>query len=57
MYFPKKFEALRKFYIGNQKDFIESIMETQVWGDVSGGKTKMAFFKTKDEKFIFKEIK
>ena len=25
VYFARKFEALRKFYIGNQRDFIESI--------------------------------
>lgn len=28
MYFPKKFEALRKFYIGKQIDFVESIMDS-----------------------------
>lgn len=56
-YFPKKFEALRKYYIGNQHDFVESIMETEIWSNVSGGKTKMQFFKSKDNKYVFKEAK
>ena len=26
IYFPKKFEALRRFYCGSQYDFIESLI-------------------------------
>ena len=57
IYFPKKFEALRKFYCGSHEDFIKSIMKTKNWADVSGGKTKSSFFKSADEKYIFKEIR
>lgn len=28
VYFPKKFEALRRFYCGSQYDFIESLIQT-----------------------------
>lgn len=57
IYFPKKFEALRKFYCGSHEDFIKSIMKTEDWADNSGGKTKMKFFKSGDQKYIFKEIR
>jgi hypothetical protein len=57
IYFPKKFEALRKFYWGSHEDFIKSIMKTCIWGDNSGGKTKGKFFKSGDEKYIIKEIR
>ena len=32
-------------------------MKTSNWKDVSGGKTRSSFFKSGDEKYIFKEIK
>ena len=57
IYFPKKFEALRKFYCGSHEDFIKSIMKTKDWADNSGGKQKGKFFKSGDEKYIFKEIR
>jgi len=57
IYFPKKFEALRKFYCGSHEDFIKSIMKTKDWADNSGGKQRGRFFKSGDEKYIFKEIK
>ena len=57
IYFPKKFEALRKFYWGSHEDFIKSIMRSKEWADNSGGKQKGRFFKSGDEKYIFKEIK
>jgi len=57
IYFPKKFEALRKFYCGSHEDFIKSIMTTSLWQDNSGGKTNGQFFKSGDEKYVFKEIK
>ncbi|CAI2382914.1 unnamed protein product [Moneuplotes crassus] len=56
IYFPKKFEALRKFYCGSHEDFIKSIMKTSHWHDNSGGKTNSPFFKSGDQKYIFKEV-
>jgi hypothetical protein len=57
IYFPKKFEALRKFYCGSHEDFIKSIMKTSDWADNSGGKQRGNFFKSGDQKYVFKEIK
>ena len=57
IYFPKKFEALRRFYWGSHEDFIKSIMTTTDWADNSGGKRRGKFFKSGDEKYVFKEIK
>lgn len=57
IYFPKKFEALRKFYCGSHEDFIKSIMKTNDWADNSGGKQKGNFFKSGDQKYVFKEIR
>lgn len=57
VYFPKKFEALRRFYCGSQYDFIESLIQTQEWTTVSGGKTKSKFYRSFDDKYVFKEIK
>jgi 1-phosphatidylinositol-3-phosphate 5-kinase len=57
IYHPKKFEALRKFYCGSQLNFIQSLIDTIHWSDVTGGKTKSKFYKTFDDKYVFKEIK
>ena len=57
VYFPKKFEALRRFYCGSQYDFIQSLLQTKVWASVTGGKTKSKFYRSLDDKYIFKEIK
>ena len=32
-------------------------MHTELWKSVSGGKTKAKFYKSFDDKYIFKEIK
>lgn len=43
MYYPKKFEVLRKFYCGSHLNFIQSMMSSQAWKDVTGGKTQSPF--------------
>ena len=35
MYYLKKFEVLRKFYCGSQLNFIQSMMSSDVWRDVT----------------------
>ena len=57
VFFPKKFEALRRFYCGSQYDFIESLFQTIEWTTVTGGKTKSKFYRSFDDKYVFKEIK
>lgn len=57
VFFPKKFEALRRFYCGSQNDFIESLIQTQEWTTVTGGKTKSKFHRSFDDKYVLKEIK
>jgi len=32
-------------------------MRSKVWSDNSGGKTKSTFYKTEDEKYVFKTVK
>ena len=53
--FPKQFQALRRFYCGTHNDFIKSIFKVEEWA-TSGGKTQAKFFKSHDEKYIFKEV-
>jgi len=55
--FPKKFEALRRFYCGSNHDFLQSLISSRDWTNVSGGKTKSKFYKSFDDKYVFKEIK
>ena len=57
VYYPKKFEALRRFYCGSQYDFIQSLIKTKDWNTVSGGKTKSKFYRSFDDKYVYKEIK
>ena len=56
IYFPRQFEALRIAYCSTYEDLLVSIMESNIW-DVSGGKSNSKFYKTKDEKYLFKSIK
>ena len=56
MYFPTQFEALRKFYCGTYDEFIHSIFTSKVY-KATGGKSKAEFFKSQDEKYIFKKVK
>ena len=57
IYFPRQFEALRIVYCSTYEDLLVSMMESEVWKNVSGGKSKATFYKTKDEKYLFKSIK
>ena len=38
------------------EDLLLSLNKSNVWKDVSGGKSKASFYKTKDEKYLFKSI-
>ena len=57
LYFPKKFEALRRYYCGPQKDFIQSMFQSREWTSVTGGKTKSKFYRSFDDKYVIKEVK
>lgn len=56
VYFPLKFEALRRYYSGKYSHFINSISATMDW-DSSGGKSGASFFKSSCQKYILKEVK
>ena len=56
IHFPRQFEALRTAYCATYEEFLVSIMESEIWTNVSGGKSKASFYKTKDEKYLFKSI-
>jgi 1-phosphatidylinositol-3-phosphate 5-kinase len=56
IYYPRQFEALRIAYCCTYEDLIISITKSNAWTDVSGGKSKASFYKTKDEKYLFKSI-
>jgi 1-phosphatidylinositol-3-phosphate 5-kinase len=56
VYYPKRFEALRRFYCGTHNDFLKSIFKARSWA-ASGGKAFLSFYKTHDERYIFKEVK
>mmetsp|Transcript_42701 Transcript_42701/g.41023 ORF Transcript_42701/g.41023 Transcript_42701/m.41023 type:complete len:184 (-) Transcript_42701:372-923(-) len=57
VFFPSQFEALRKLYAGSYENFIHSIFKSNHWHDNTGGKSKSKFFKSSDEKFVFKLVK
>ena len=57
IYFPIQFEALRIAYCSTYEDLVKSIMKSAIWKNVSGGKSKAKFYKTNDEKYLFKSIK
>ena len=56
IYYPRQFEALRIVYCSTYEDLLASMLESSVWSNVSGGKSKATFYKTKDEKYLFKSI-
>ena len=56
IFFPRQFESLRIFYCSTYKEFLKSLKESNAWKNVSGGKSKAKFYKTKDEKYLFKSI-
>ena len=56
IYYPRQFEALRIAYCCTYEDLILSITQSYKWEGVSGGKSNASFYKTKDEKYLFKSI-
>ena len=56
-YYPVQFEALRAYNGISIKDYILSLSSSRTWGENTGGKTGANFFKTNDQRFVFKEIK
>lgn len=56
IYYPKRFEALRRFYCGKHDEFLKSIFRVNTWA-ATGGKAFLGFYKTHDEKYLFKEVK
>ncbi|KIK70502.1 hypothetical protein GYMLUDRAFT_972544 [Collybiopsis luxurians FD-317 M1] len=52
--YPEQFDALRRTY-GCEKSMIESLARCIKW-NASGGKSGSAFLKTKDDRFIAKEL-
>ena len=57
VYFPMKFEALRRYYWGKHSQFINSICATIDWSDNSGGKSGSSFLQSNWQKYILKEVK
>lgn len=56
IFYPKRFEAMRRFYVGTHLDFVTSICKTKTWNS-SGGKASIGFFTSHDKKFVFKNVK
>ena len=56
IYYPKRFTALRRFYCGPHIEFLQSLCKTDAWV-TTGGKTLAGFFKTHDNKYVFKSVK
>ncbi|CDZ97646.1 1-phosphatidylinositol-3-phosphate 5-kinase [Phaffia rhodozyma] len=54
IYYAAAFETLRR-RLGIDVSIIESLENTNLW-DAQGGKSKAAFFKTTDDKFVVKEL-
>ena len=55
-YYPKQFEALRLIYTASHEEFLLSMLKSNLWTDVSGGKSKANFYKSHDNKYIIKCI-
>jgi len=53
--FPKKFEALRRFYCGKHIEFLASIFRVKNWA-TTGGRTSAKSSKSHDEKYVIKEV-
>ena len=56
VYFPGKFEALRKMYCGSYDSVLNSIVKSRTWGECSGGKSRSSFHRTDDGKYVFKTV-
>jgi len=44
-------------YCGAYDSVLQSIMRTEKWQENSGGKSKATFYKTEDQKYVFKTVK
>ena len=53
-FYVKHFESLRILYCASYFQFLHSIMKSQEWSSVTGGKSKAHFFKSCDERFVVK---
>ena len=53
-FYSKHFESLRILYCSSYFEFLHSIMKSQEWSSVTGGKSKAHFFKSWDERFVVK---
>ena len=54
IFYTKHFESFRILYGASYFDFLHSIIKSQEWSSVTGGKSKAHFFKSWDEKFVVK---
>ena len=54
VHYAKHFEAFRILYGASYFDYLHSIIKSQEWSSVTGGKSKAHFFKSWDEKFVVK---
>ena len=53
-FYSKHFESLRILYCASYFEFLHSIIKSQEWSSVTGGKSKAHFFKSWDERFVVK---
>ncbi|KAH7281274.1 hypothetical protein KP509_36G038800 [Ceratopteris richardii] len=54
-YYAKQFDALRKTCCSDQMDFVRSLCRCKKWG-AQGGKSNVFFAKTKDDRFVIKQV-
>ncbi|KAL4333191.1 hypothetical protein GQ457_07G045520 [Hibiscus cannabinus] len=54
-YYAKRFESLRRTCCPSEMDFIRSLSRCKKW-DAQGGKSKVFFAKTLDDRFIIKQV-
>lgn len=54
-YYAKGFEALRRMCCPSELDFVRSLSRGKKWG-AQGGKSKVFFAKTLDDRFIIKQV-
>ncbi|KFH69304.1 hypothetical protein MVEG_04119 [Podila verticillata NRRL 6337] len=54
IYFAAEFDTLRR-RCGIHQDFVQSLARCNVWS-ANGGKSKSSFYKTKDDRFVVKQM-
>ena len=54
-YYAKRFEALRRICCPSELDYVRSLSRCKKWG-AQGGKSKVFFAKTLDDRFIIKQV-